>query len=157
MAQLIFSEIKKQYDDYTKYKPWLTSNSYPNFCGYSWLIDQASLTVDHYKPKEHFPELKAKPENLILCTNGCNSSKQDYHPEAEKRHAYKEYNYKIFNFREEDVGKYVKIIKDGTLTYSTISCKERFYFNEKVFKFNQPFYKETRREYLAFLNALEKL
>ena len=157
MARLIFSEIKDKYNDYKKYEPWLKSNSYPDFCGYSWLIEQASLTIDHYKPKEHFPELEAKPKNLIPCTNGCNSSKNDYHPDAKNRNTYKKYNFKIFNYREEDIGKYVKITKDGTLTYSTSSCKERFYFNEKVFKFNQPQYKEARREYLMFLNALEEL
>ena len=58
MAQVIFSETKKQYKDYTKYRDWLEQNSFPLFCGYSWLIDQKSLAIDHYKPKEHFPDLK---------------------------------------------------------------------------------------------------
>ena len=157
MARLIFSEIKDKYNDYKKYKSWLGSNSYPDFCGYSWLIDQATLTIDHYKPKEHFPELEAKPKNLILCTSGCNSSKNDYHPDAKSRHTYKEYSYKIFNYREEDIGKYVKVTKDGTLIHSSASYKKRFHFNEKVFQLNRPQYKEVRREYLIFLNALEKL
>ncbi|MDE0118526.1 MAG: hypothetical protein OXM55_00770 [Bdellovibrionales bacterium] len=157
MAQLIFSEIKDKYSDYKKYKPWLRDNSYPDFCGYSWVIEQTSLTIDHYKPREHFPELEAKSKNLILCTHGCNSSKNDYHPDAKNRRTYKEYNYKIFNYREEDIGEYVQVEEDGTLIYSTVSCKERFYFNQKVFKFNQPHYKEVRKEYLMFLKALERL
>ena len=157
MARLIFSEIKEQYADYTKYKPWLMSNSYPSFCGYSWLIDQASLTIDHYKPKEHFPKLKAKPENFILCTNGCNSAKKDYHPAAQKRCSYKGYHYKIFNYRQEDIGKYVSINNDGNLSCESASYKKRFDFNSKVFRLNDPRFREIRREYLETLKQLKVL
>lgn len=154
MARLIFSRISKKYKNYQDYKPWLESNSYPQFCGYSWLIDQKSLYIDHYKPKEHYPNLKGNPDNLILCTTSSNSSKNDYYPQATNRRVYKNENQYIFNYRTEDIGKYVQIKKDGALTYRSSFYKKRFNFNEKVFKFNRPHDKEVRKEYIELLNNL---
>ena len=154
MARLIFSNPPKKYKDYQDYRDWLEKNSYPKFCGYSWLIDQKSLSIDHYKPKEHYPELKGSPDNLILCTLDSNSAKNDYHPKATNRRVYKNDNQHIFNYRNEDVGKYVKTKKDGSLTYRLVFYKKRVNFNEKVFKFNRPHDKEVRREYLSLLKNL---
>ena len=117
MAILKFSKIRKKYAHCKQYQKWLEENSYPNFCSYSWLIDSSHLTVDHYQPKEHYPELEAKPDNLMLCTHRCNAKKSDYHPKAENRRVYKDECLSIFNHRMEDIGKYVKIKKNGTLTY----------------------------------------
>ena len=157
MARLEFSTVTESHKNYKKYQPWLEANSYPGFCGYSWLIDQVSLTVDHYKPKEHYPKLEANPDNLILCTSTCNSSKRDYHPEAENRTIYKNDEYYIFNYRNEDISKYVKIKKDGSLHYKKYSHKARYIFNEKVFKFNLPHFKEVRKKYLDSLYVFIKI
>ena len=154
MAKLIFSKIKKRYKNYQDYKPWLESNSYPQFCGYTWVINQASLSIDHYKPKEHFPDLEAVPDNLILCNQNCNSAKRDYHPEVKERTVYKKDKYKIFNYRTEDIGKFIKIKDDGCLTFKSLLAKNRFYFNEKVFKFNQYHFQEIRKEYIMTLKTL---
>ncbi len=154
MAQIIFSRIAKQYNNYQDYKPWLQENSYPNFCGYSWVIDQVSLAIDHYKPQEYFLDLKAKPDNLILCSHNCNSAKGDYHPEAKRRRFYKGYTHKIFNYREEDIGKIVKLREDGSLIFRSRFQRDRFYFNEQVFKFNQDHFQEIRKEYLSILKTL---
>lgn len=153
MALLKFSKIKERYEDYKRYQPWLEKNSYPNFCGYSWLINQP-ISIDHYKPKEHFPALKANPDNLIPCTIICNSFKGDYHPEAKNRKTYKGYSQEIFNYRKEDIGKYVKVEQDGELTYTSSSSKNRFSFNLKVFRYNRLNNKEIRKEYLLFLDTL---
>ena len=134
MARLEFSQIKENYKDCKKYQSWLEANSYPGFCGYSWVIDQSFLTVDHYKPRKHFPELEATPENLILCTHRCNSAKKDYHPEAKNRKAYKNDNHYIFNYRNEDIGKYVEIKSNGYLKHKKYSHKARYIFNEKNFQ-----------------------
>ena len=157
MARLIFSKIKKTYNDYTKYEDWLKANSYPDFCGYSWITHQQSLTIDHYKPQEHFPKLKGDPDNLILCTHTCNASKNDYHPEVKKRRTYKECTHKIFNYRREDIGKTVKITNEGLLDASSSRYKERVNFNEQVFKFNRPSYQDIRLEYMAFLRNVIRL
>ena len=157
MARLKFSKTKEIHNDHRKYRPWLKLNQYPEFCGYSWLIDQSSLEADHYKPREHYPELKANPDNLILCTSFCNSSKNDYHPEAEQRRVYKNDTCYIFNFRAEDVGKSVKIKPDGSLTYRMRTAQRRFLFNEKIFNLNDPFFKETRKEYLDMLDTFKSM
>ena len=157
MAILKFSKIRKKYTQYKQYQKWLEENSYPNFCSYSWLIDSSHLTVDHYKPREHYPELEAKPDNLMLCTHSCNSKKSDYHPKAENRRVYKDECHSIFNHRMEDIGKYVKVKKNGTLTYKKINYKKRFYFNEKVFDLNIPTFKACRKEYLNMLHILQKI
>ena len=154
MARLIFSKAPKKYKDYQDYRPWLESNSYPRFCGYSWLIDQVSLSVDHYKPKEHYPKLRGHPDNLILCTSSSNSSKGDYHPKVKNRRVYKNDTHYIFNYREEDIGKYVKIKKDGSLICRSVFHKKRFYFNEKVFKLNRYHNREARKEYIYLLDYL---
>ena len=154
MAELIFSKIKERYKDYQDYKPWLESNSHPQFCGYTWVINQTSLCIDHYKPKEHFPELEAVPDNLILCNPNSNSAKSDYHPEAKERSVYKKDEYKIFNYRQEDIGKFVKIRNDGSLTFKSHLTKDRFYFNERIFKFNQYHFQEIRKEYILILKTL---
>ena len=157
MARLKFSTIKEVHNNYRKYQSWLKQNLYPNFCGYSWLIDQSSLEVDHYKPKEHYPELTARPDNLMLCTSFCNSSKNDYHPKAKNRKVYKNDSCYIFNCREENIGKLVKIKKDGSLIYRVKAAKRRFLFNEKVFNLNDPFLKETRKEYLDMLDFFKSM
>ena len=154
MALIKFSKITTKYKDYKQYRIWLEENSYPKFCGYSWLIIQTSLSIDHYKPKEHFPELKANPNNLIPCTTDCNSSKGDYHPEAKDRRYYKEDSFNIFNYRQEDIGKHIKIESDGQLSCISHFNKSRFDFNEKVFKYNRYHNRETRKEYLDLLNGL---
>ena len=157
MAQIIFSKPKKKYKDYAKHKIWLEQNSFPMFCGYSWLIDQKSLSIDHYKPKEHYPELKGHPGNFILCTQSCNSSKGDYHPEIKERSRYKQDNHKIFNLRQEDVGKYVSVKSDGSLCHRSAVFKDRFYFNSKIFRLNDPRTKEIRKEYVNILKELKDL
>ena len=157
MARLIFSKIKEKYTNYRQYKDWLNKNSYPLFCAYSWLIDQSSLTVDHYKPKEHYPKLKSHPDNLNLCTADCNSRKGDYHPSAKNRNVYKTDEHKIFNYRQEDIGKYVVINNDGNLSYKSASYKGRFNFNSKVFRLNEPRFREIRKEYLETLAELKTL
>ena len=154
MAKLIFSKIKKRYSNYRDYRPWLESNSYPHFCGYTWVINQTSLIIDHYKPREHFPELGATPDNLILCSLNCNSAKRDYHPEAKERTVYKKDKHKIFNYRTEDIGKFIKIKNDGSLTFKSPLTKDRFHFNEKIFKFNQYHFQEIRKEYIIILKTL---
>ena len=153
MACLKFSKITKRYTNYKKYQQWLEENSYPLFCGYSWLINQA-ISIDHYKPKEYFPEEKTNPDNLIPCTTHCNSYKSDYHPQAKNRKAYREYSENIFNYRKEDIGKYVKVESDGRLIYASRFYKSRFYFNEKVFKYNRYNNQIMRKEYLTFLDTL---
>lgn len=157
MAQIIFSKSKKKYKDYAKHRSWLEQNSFPLFCGYSWLIDQKSLSIDHYKPKEHYPELKGHSDNFILCSSFCNSSKGDYHPEARTRNFYKQDSHKIFNFRQEDVGKYVSIKNDGSLRCRDVSYKERFDFNSKVFRLDDPRARDIRREYIEILKDLKNL
>ena len=157
MAQVIFSETKKKYRDYTKHRDWLEQNSFPLFCGYSWLIDQKSLSIDHYKPQEHYPDLKGQPDNLILCASFCNSSKGDYYPKAKNRNFYKQDNHKIFNFRREDIGQYLSLKKDGSLYYKSERYKERFYFNSKVFRLNDPRAKDIRREYIETLKEFKNL
>ena len=154
MARLIFSAIKERYSNYQDYKPWLESNSYPQFCGYTWVINQASLAIDHYKPRKHFPELKAAPDNLILCNPNCDSAKRDYHPEAKERTVYKKDKHKIFNYRTEDIGKFIKIKNNGSLTFRSVLTKDRFHFNEKVFKFNQYHFQDIRKEYIMTLKTL---
>ena len=157
MARLEFSKIKERYNDYKKYLIWLEKNSFPKFCGYSWLIDQISLSIDHYKPRKHYPDLESEPDNLIPCTSNCNFWKSDYHPEAKNRDVYKKDNYEIFNYRKEDIAKYVCLEKDGQLKYRNQRCKERFYFNERIFKLNQPHLREVRREYIQQLESLKKI
>lgn len=157
MAQLFFSEIKRKYKDYKKYKNWLEKNSYPSFCGYSWLIDQAFLTVDHYKPQEHYPELKSNPDNLIPCTSFCNDTKNDYCPHAKNRSVYKQSKHEIFNYRTEDIGRYVTIDSDGNLKYRSTKYKERFDFNNRVFRLDDPRCVAIRKEYLDTLGELQKL
>ncbi len=154
MAKVVFSEIKHRYKNCQDYRPWLESNSYPQFCGYTWVINQTSLSIDHYKPIEHFPELEAEPDNLILCNPNCNSSKSDYHPDAKNRNVYKTYKHKIFNYREEDIGKFVKVKDDGFLTFRSYLTKNRFHFNEQVFRFNQCHFQEIRKEYILTLKTL---
>lgn len=153
MARLKFSKVTERYTDYRNYQQWLEANSYPFFCGYSWLINQP-ISIDHYKPKEHFPKLEANPDNLIPCTTHCNSFKSDYHPQVKNRRVYREYSEKIFNYREEDIGKYVKVESNGRLTYVSLSNKSRFNFNEKVFKYNRYNNQEMRKNYLTFLDTL---
>lgn len=157
MARLKFSQTREVHKIYRKYKSWLELNLYPNFCGYSWLIDQSSLEVDHYKPKEHYPKLKSKPDNLILCTSFCNSSKKDYYPKAKSRRVYQNACHYIFNCRTEDIGKSVKLKKDGTLTHKTRAVKPRFLFNEMVFRLNSAHSKETRKEYLYILDIFTRM
>ena len=157
MARLKFSKTKELHKNYGKYKPWLKLNLYPDFCGYSWLIDQSFLEVDHYKPKEHYPKLKSKPDNLMLCTSFCNSSKSDYHPKMKSRRVYKNASHYIFNCRTEDIGKSVKVKKDGTLTSKTRTAKQRFLFNETVFRLNSAHSKETRKEYLYILDIFKRM
>ncbi len=156
MAILKFSKINKKYKPYKGYHPWLEENSYPNFCAYSWLIDSGTLTIDHYKPIEHYPELAVEPDNLMPCTHQCNSKKGDYYPKAENRQSYKDECFYIFNYREEDIGKYVDVKKDGTLTYKKTHYKNRFYFNEKIFNLNIPTFKDCRKEYLDKLDLLKR-
>ena len=156
MAQVVFSETKKQYKDYSRHRGWLEQNSFPLFCGYSWLIDQKSLSIDHYKPKEHYSDLKGQPDNLILCTSFCNSSKGDYHPEAKDRNFYKKDTHKIFNLRREDIGKYLSVKGDGSLHHKSEDYKERFYFNSKVFRLNDPRAKNIRKEYRKRLLIMVK-
>lgn len=155
MARLKFSTVTENYQSYKEYKPWLEANSYPNFCGYSWLIDQTALTIDHYKPIEHYPELETNPDNLILCTFVCNSSKKDYHPEAKNRTIYKSDKHYIFNYRNEDIGKYMKLKRDGSLQHK--KHKTRYIFNEKVFKYNLPHFKKVRKKYLDSLNLFIRI
>ena len=156
MAKLIFSKIKERCNDYRDYKPWLEENSCPMFCGYTWAIDQMSLSIDHYKPKEHFPELKENPDNLILCNQNCNSSKSDYHPEVTHRQVYKNSDHKIYNYREENIGKIIKLNKNGVLVSKSRmpKIKNRFQFNNRVFKFNTEHFQEIRKEYLNCLSEL---
>ena len=45
--------------------------------------------------------------------------------------------------------------KDGSLTYRRE--RNRFKFNEKVFKLNSPHFREVRKEYFYFLEILEKM
>ncbi len=156
MARFIFSKPKKQYTNYRKYISWLEENSYPSFCGYSWLIDQ-SLTVDHYKPIEHYKALTNATDNLIPCTDRCNKAKSDYHPKAQHRRSYKEETSKIYNYRYEDIAQYVEVKNNGCLRYKLHSHKKRFDFNSKVFRLHDPRFREIRKEYLETLEELKTL
>ena len=156
MARFIFSKPKKQYKDYRRYMPWLEQNSYPSFCGYSWLIDQ-SLVIDHYKPKDRYKESMSNPDNLIPCTDRCNRAKSDYYPHSEKRRVYKGDKSKIYNYRHEDIAKYIKIQDDGGLSHRLSSYKKRFDFNSKVFRLYDPRFREIRKEYLDTLKELKNL
>ena len=92
-----------------------------------------------------------------MCASVCNSSKNDYHPEAKDRQRYKQDTHKIFNFRRENIGKYLSVKKDGSLHHKSEAHKERFYFNSKVFHLNDPRAKDIRREYIETLKELKDL
>ena len=156
MARFIFSKPKKQYTDYRKYMTWLEDNSYPSFCGYSWLIDQP-LIVDHYKPRNHYKELTNKSDNLIPCTDRCNRVKGDYHPKANNRRFYKEEKSKIYNYRYENIAKFVAIKNNGCLSYKSSLYKKRFDFNSKIFRLHDSRFREIRKEYLDTLEELKTL
>ena len=156
MARFIFSKPKKQYKDYGKYMPWLEENSYPSFCGYSWLINQ-TLTVDHYKPRDHYRELTSNPDNLIPCTDRCNKTKSDYHPQAKNRRVYKEEKSKIYNYRYEDIAKYVEIKSNGCISHKLPSHKKRFDFHSRIFRLHDSRFREIRKEYLETLEELKIL
>lgn len=150
MAQLNFSQSPKvqQYQDF---RPWLENNLYCGFCCYSYMPCQSSLTIDHYKPVEHFPEQTHCTDNLLMCTQNCNAAKGDYHPEAPHRRNYKCSTHKIYNCRQEDVGSYMTLNDQGQI--ASVSKKDRFLFNERVFKFNHPWMKQLRHEALQLLDA----
>ena len=156
MARFIFSKPQKQYKDCVKYLPWLEENSYPAFCGYSWLIDQP-LMVDHYKPRDHYRELTSNPDNLIPCTDRCNKAKSDYHPEAKNRRVYKEEQSEIYNYRYEDIAKYVEVKSNGCVSHKLPSHKKRFDFNSKIFRLHDSRFREIRKEYLDTLEELKTL
>ena len=156
MSRIQFSDPPFQCKDYKNYKAWLEENMSPGFCGYSWLIDQ-DTGIDHYLPKEHYPQLKNDPNNLILCTNRCNSAKSDYCPNTASRRAHKQHCEKIFNIRNEDVALYVHIKSDGTLICRDKKHQSRFDTNLCIFRLNDPRARSVRREYLESLEQLKQL
>lgn len=57
----------------------LCSDSICPYCGHG-----QTSTLDHYLPKENFPEFSISPCNLIPCCPNCNSKKLSYHAAFEK-------------------------------------------------------------------------
>lgn len=77
----------KQYKSYKTYKKYLRAE-FSKQCVYCRMPDgmrgSDSFGVDHYRPKEKFPELAVAYENLFYACSACNSRKGDYWPSAEE-------------------------------------------------------------------------
>lgn len=76
-------------DDYRKYKPKLREE-FSFACAYcdtreAELGGTQSFHVDHYKPKNKFPNLSSKYENLIYACRNCNWYKGSYWPNSIQR------------------------------------------------------------------------
>jgi len=69
------------YQNYRRYKPYLREEFHQK-CIYCRLPDGLGATfgVEHYWPKERFPQLDATYSNLFYACNRCNSLKRDYWP-----------------------------------------------------------------------------
>ena len=80
--QVVRTEVpeRKNYADYRedlRHDFWYT-------CAYCSLAESEAtgirFEIDHYWPKEHFPQLQARYENLYYACGKCNGYKSDYFP-----------------------------------------------------------------------------
>ncbi|MFO8074264.1 MAG: HNH endonuclease [Polyangia bacterium] len=76
-------EQPPQYQQYRTYKPFLR-REFERKCIYCRLPDtlkgKDSFGVEHYRPKQHFPELEFDYDNLFYACNCCNSRKGAFWP-----------------------------------------------------------------------------
>lgn len=74
-----------QFNDYTKYKPYL-SDEFNARCVYCRALEVVkgveAFGVDHYRPKKRFSSLETKYENLFYACNRCNSWKGTFWPSS---------------------------------------------------------------------------
>jgi hypothetical protein len=77
------TETPREYRRYQSYKPFLR-REFDRQCVYCRLPDGMkgtdSFGVDHYRPKEKFPELSTAYTNLFYYCNACNSWKGEFWP-----------------------------------------------------------------------------
>jgi hypothetical protein len=77
-----------QYTQYQTYKRWLRFE-FEQKCIYCRRPDSVhphdykTYAVEHYRPKEHFPERACNYDNLFYACSMCNSYKADYWPQDE--------------------------------------------------------------------------
>lgn len=79
------------YADYRAYKPLLRQD-FTNLCAYCLLHEGDegaggfhAFQIDHFRPVEHFPNLKVVYSNLYYCCRWCNRAKWDTWPSPEEQ------------------------------------------------------------------------
>ena len=157
MATLNCGASKSPASHYRNHRLDLDTLFFKKICAYCWTVDKAE-TIDHYKPKQHFPKLKNEFNNLLLVCATCNSKKGDYHPSAKKRKTYKDETHYIFNCREHDIGEFIKVSNDGKISSkkNLRKARERVAFFIRVFDLEEKETKRTRGEYIKILNAAKE-
>src|SRR5271154_2101665 len=78
----------KQYLNYRRYKKYLIVD-FSNRCGYcdghdKWYGGFKNFHIDHFAPKEKFPQLKTVYSNLIYSCPSCNIAKSDFWPSTDE-------------------------------------------------------------------------
>ena len=157
MATLNCGENKSPASHYRNHVSDLNILFFKKFCAYCWTADKAE-TIDHYKPRKHFPNLKTEFRNLLLVCATCNSKKGDHHPEAKNRKIYKDETHYIFNCREHDIGEFIKVSNDGKISSKKNLRKEReqVAFFIRIFNLEKTETKSTRKEHIEILEATKE-
>lgn len=118
MGRLILSDPPKitGVPRYTKYRNWLKDNFYHYLCGYCFAVNEFAV-IDHIAPKEAFPSLAHRHDNLILSCQICNRQKGDYHPNhsTRKRFGKKIINHLVVNCKIDDFAQIFEVQLDGNI------------------------------------------
>jgi hypothetical protein len=102
--------------------------------------------IDHYNPKDNFPQLKSDYSNLMWSCRICNRYKSDYHPDAEDLRN----GYVILRIDKCDPRDHLELDHDALLFESKTPTGE---FNIQRLELNRNQLKRLREYRQRFFNA----
>lgn len=93
MALFDRQENPPHYQDHREYRPFLRKD-FQRRCAYcdrteGYLGGQEAFEIDHFKPRQKFPELRSKYANLYYACRRCNLNKSSIWPSEDRaKHGY---------------------------------------------------------------------
>lgn len=89
ITQPVRKYSKRKLKNYRSYKKYLTID-FSNRCGYcdgsdTWHGGHRNYHIDHFAPKDKFPDLENEYTNLIYACPSCNSSKSNKWPSGNSK------------------------------------------------------------------------
>jgi uncharacterized protein (TIGR02646 family) len=109
-------------------------------CHENELSGQTGMHIDHFRPKEKFPELANNPHNLVWSCAGCNRQKSDYWPALGTNDTFVGNKGFIDPFKENR-SAYFKVLSDGSI----IPLKPPAEYMEKLLVLNNSTPKTKRK------------